>query len=94
MLQAATKIPELELSDDEAAKLAECSSRVMEYYTGIVSEKSQAWMALMMAIGGVYGSRAVAIYLRRRAETEAAINARKQAAANDPTQQNFGTMGQ
>ncbi len=65
----------------------------MEYYTGVVSEKSQAWMALIMAIGGVYGSRAVAIYLRKRAEDEAAAKARKDAAVNDPTRQNFGAMG-
>jgi hypothetical protein len=84
MLQGATSIPELAIQEDEARKMAECAARVAAFYTGSVSPKMQAWTALLLAVGGIYGSRAVAYVLRTRIEAEQRMTAAREAAANDP----------
>jgi hypothetical protein len=84
MVEGATKIPEAALTEDEARKIAECSARVASFYTGSVSPKTQAWTALLLALGGIYGSRVVAFVLRRRAEEDAKAKEQREAAQRDP----------
>lgn len=90
MVEGATKIPEATLNEEEARKIAECSARVASFYTGSVSPKTQAWTALMLCLGGIYGSRVVAYVLRTRAEREAAMAQARREAETDPTKVNLG----
>lgn len=92
MVEGATKIPEAALSEEEAKKIAECSARVAQLYTGAVSEKTQAWTALLLALGGVYGSRIVAYVLRKRAEEEVRAEEIRRARQNDPRVVPIGGM--
>ena len=72
------------MDENESKKLAEASAHVASFYTTIASPKQQAWIALMMVLGGIYGSRGVAYWLRLKAEKEAALKQRQQEQAADP----------
>ena len=63
-LAGSLQIPELELQDEEAKKLAVAVANVGKYYNVKMDAKTQAWMGLIMCAGGIYGGRAVAIYAR------------------------------
>ena len=93
MVAAAIKVHEAEISEEEARKIAEATARVASFYTGAMSDKAQAWSALMIVLGGVYGSRAVAYMLRQRAERESLAEARRAAANSDPRAVNLRSMG-
>jgi hypothetical protein len=56
------KTPELELTEDEAAKLASAVARVNELCGGMVlPEKAAAWIQLIMVAGTIYGPRIIVI---------------------------------
>lgn len=66
------KAPELELDDEESARIAKHARAVLSQYTSIdVSPRAQAWVGLIVACGGVYGPRLVAHKIRREHEREA-----------------------
>lgn len=67
---AMLKVPELALSDGEAAKLSEAIGRVAALYDFGASEKTLAWVNLAVCCGGVYGTRLFAYNLRVKAEAE------------------------
>ena len=85
MLEGATKVPEMALDENEARKIAECSARVSAFYIGEANPKIQAWGALAMVLGTVYGTRIVAYQLRMRSEREERNKARRERDALDPT---------
>lgn len=64
------KIPELQLADEEAAKLSEAIGRVAALYDFGASEKTLAWINLAVCMGGVYGTRIFAYNLRIKSEAE------------------------
>lgn len=63
-----THIDELELSDEEAKRLAEAMARVAALYDVRASEKTLAWMNLAGCVGSIYGTRAFAYSLRKNSE--------------------------
>lgn len=71
MLASVTKTPELELNDDEAERIAKSIQNVAQYYPVYVDAKTQAWMALIMTAGAIYGSRGIAIAARMKTEANA-----------------------
>lgn len=71
MGSAFTGIPELQLDQDEAKQLSDAISRVNEHYGGIVlPEKYIVWGQFLMALGTVYGPRAVAFSTRLKQEAK------------------------
>lgn len=68
MAAAAIKIPELNLSEAEARTLVSATQEVARQYNVAVSAKTAAWVNLGMAVGSIYGSRAVAIALKAKKE--------------------------
>jgi hypothetical protein len=56
------KTPELELTEEESAKLASAIAHVNELYGGVVlPEKAAAWINLVMVAGTIYGPRIIVI---------------------------------
>lgn len=72
ILAAATKIPELELQQEEAKTLAVHIGNVAQYYPMMIDPKTQAWVALFIVAGGLYGTRFVAYNARLHAEKQSA----------------------
>lgn len=73
MLAALTRVPELQLSDEEAAKLGEGAANVMRHYdVGPQTQKAVDWTNLFMVLGMIYGTRFVAVKHRRASEKSAA----------------------
>jgi hypothetical protein len=69
MLSKCMQIPELELDEEESAKLAKSMKRVGDLYGGmVVPEKILAWGDLAASLGTVYGPRFVAYNLRKKKE--------------------------
>jgi hypothetical protein len=66
-----TEIKELALTEDEAKKMADAIERVAMLYDVSASEKTIAWTNLAMCFGGIYGTRAFAYNIRRKAERDA-----------------------
>lgn len=67
MLAAFTSIPELELADEESKKLSEAIARVQKLYDyKWISDEAAAWGNLIIAAGGIYGPRYMAIRLRQK----------------------------
>jgi hypothetical protein len=56
------EVPELELDEEEAKKLADAIRRVAEFYPVALSPKKLAWAEFSFAMAGVYGPRVIAIY--------------------------------
>lgn len=69
-IASATKIPEIELSQPEAQRLAVAVGEVAKYYPVAIDAKTQAWMGLIMVAGAMYGQRAAAYYFRVNAKPE------------------------
>lgn len=67
---AMLQIPELVLSEKEAASLTDGIARVASLYDFGASEKTIAWMNLAVIAGGIYGTRAFAYHLRIKQEVE------------------------
>lgn len=91
MLANIAKVPELELDNEEAEKLANASQKVLRHYVDLeVSQKAADWTNLFMAIGGIYGPRIVATKIRKarqrqeRAEASQQNRAAQEAATPKP----------
>lgn len=65
MLAVATGIEELSLAKEEANTLAKAVANVQQYYPMHISAKAMAWSNLVMVAGSVYGSRIVAVVVRK-----------------------------
>ena len=62
------KTPELELTEEEAGKLAAAVAHVNELYGGVVlPEKAAAWINLIMVAGTIYGPRIIVINAKGKA---------------------------
>lgn len=82
MLSALTKVPELEIDQEEAKKLAHASTEVAKHYVSLdASEKTVAWVNLGLTLGAVYGPRIMANGIRKRRERE-----ERRASARQPFQ--------
>jgi hypothetical protein len=69
MLSVIMKTPELEIDQGEAKRLSDATIKLNELYGGfMVSEKTMAWIELMMVGGAVYGPRYVAYIARGKKE--------------------------
>lgn len=72
MLAAITKTPEFGIETSEAEQIAKAYATLAEFYPSLKqSEKTIAWVNMFSALGMVYGTRAVAIYKRKKMEAEA-----------------------
>ena len=66
------KTPELELTEEESAKLASAIAHVNELYGGVVlPEKAAAWINLIMVAGTIYGPRIIVIQSKGKRKPEA-----------------------
>lgn len=64
-------VPELEISEEDGKKLNEAMGRINEFYGGWkMAEETIVWTKLIVAMGGVYGLRASAYWVRLRTEAE------------------------
>lgn len=70
ILHAITKVPELEMSQEEASSVAAATEKVMAFYPDVRPKGGEtvAWINLAMVIGTVYGQRAVAFKMRKDLE--------------------------
>lgn len=65
MMAAFFSTPELELDQKEAQELSEASIAVARHYDIGATQKTIDWTNLMMVLGAVYGTRFMAIRLRK-----------------------------
>ena len=68
MLAGITRVAELDMEQEEAHKLAQAGANVARHYDMATSGKALDWTNLLFVIGEIYGSRVVAIRLRRMAD--------------------------
>lgn len=68
MLAMQTKTPELALHPDEGAAFMAAAQNVMRHYSVETTQKTLDWIAFASCVGGMYGSRAMAIAARRGME--------------------------
>ena len=68
MLASITGSEEMLLSEDESKQLAKSSIAVMRHYNVRAQAKTVDWCYFLMTLGGVYGSRLVAINQRHKNE--------------------------
>ena len=62
-------VSELSIDDDDAKKMAAAINDVRQYYDAtFVEPKTMAWINLGIAFATVYGTRALAYNMRRKAE--------------------------
>lgn len=71
MLAGITRTAELAIAPEEADTLARALSTVNAFYDVKVAEKTLAWVNLAMVAGTIYGTRLVAIRVRRGNERAA-----------------------
>lgn len=62
------QVPELEVSKEEAAKLADAIKEVAKYYPIGISDKAAAWTNLIFVAGGMYGKRVIDVRFRLKKE--------------------------
>ena len=68
MGSAILQVPELALDETEAKKLALAIEGVNEQYKIALDPKKAAWIDLVQVAGVIYGPRAVAFYIRKKAQ--------------------------
>lgn len=71
MAAGAFNAPELLLDDAEAKQVSNAIGEVAKHYSVNVDPKTLAWLNLGWAVSCVYGSRVVAIGMRKRNEAKA-----------------------
>jgi hypothetical protein len=86
MASIAFKTPELALDPKEAQTLGVAWANVAKYYPTVIDEKQLAWFNLFTVMVGVYGTRAVAVGIRRKRE-----RAYKASTAAPPNVVNFNS---
>jgi hypothetical protein len=60
--------PELEITEDEGKAFMDGAKNVMRHYSVTATQKTIDWIAFMGTCGSIYGTRAVAIAMRRKQE--------------------------
>ena len=65
MVAAATKVPEVVLSNDETTLISDAVENVAQYYDFSLNSKAVAWTNLAVTVGGIVGAHVVAYKLRR-----------------------------
>lgn len=78
-------IPELEITEDEARRISKAIAGVSEQYKVMIDPRRAAQIDLVRELGTIYGSRAIAFYLRKKAENAKPINAAPQRPAPAPS---------
>jgi hypothetical protein len=71
---AALETPELKLDESEAKTLAQAIGNVAAYYPISIDPKTLVWANLIMVCGAIYGSRAIAIFARKKQEENRTIH--------------------
>lgn len=66
LLAKAAKIPELQLDEDEAKKLADATANVARHYNISVSQKTLDWSNFVTALSTIYGTRIFVIAKTRQ----------------------------
>jgi hypothetical protein len=84
-LSVVLKAPEFELTEEEAHKIAEAGTRVSRHYNMTATAKSIDFANLMIVLGTAYGSRFMAMKMRRDMERDE----RKKAAQSPNVRQIF-----
>lgn len=77
-------IPELEITEDEARRISKAIAGVSDQYKVMIDPRRAAQIDLVRELGTIYGSRAIAFYLRKKAEQAKPINAAPQRAPAPP----------
>jgi len=67
-LSALSKCPELAISEPESRQLAEAAGKVMRHYPIETTQKTLDWAGFGLLAGTIYGTRFVAIGMRRDRE--------------------------
>lgn len=70
MLAGITKIPELAIDQQESRAIADASAKVAEFYDMTADPKIIAWCNLAMVLGTTYGTRIIAINMRKKSERQ------------------------
>lgn len=73
-------IPEMEITEDEARRISKAIAGVSDQYKVMIDPRRAAQIDLVRELGTIYGSRAVAYYLRKKAEKARPVNAAPQRA--------------
>lgn len=68
MLAGITKTPELVLDEREASAISDSAAKVASFYDVTADPKIVAWANLAMILGMVYGTRFVAVSMRKKNE--------------------------
>lgn len=84
MLAMQLNTPELVVDETEADQFLKAAQNVARHYSVETTQKALDWIVFCGACASVYGTRAVAISVRRRAEGG---GRRRQRPANAPTAQ-------
>ncbi len=74
--------PEIAITPDESKALAKATANVAQYYDVTAAPETMAWINLAAVMAGVYGSKAFAIYGRKKREKKEAPAASTQPGAN------------
>lgn len=64
MIAKIAECPEIELSEDEAARITRALNDLRAHYNVTLTETQQVWGNLILTAGAVYGPKALAIYAR------------------------------
>lgn len=70
----AARVPELAITEDEASKLAEAVNNFQNAFDVKIDPKTQAVINLCLVGGSIYGTRAIGIVARIRAERATVVN--------------------
>lgn len=71
ILAGISKTPEIEFSEDESKKLGAAIVNVGRHYNLAVAEKTMDWTNLLMCAGMIYGSKLIAIKMRKASDRAA-----------------------
>lgn len=74
MVAGFADIPEIEISKEESALMAEAIAEVASHYNATLDPKAMAWFGFAGAMGAVYGPRVAAIRLRKAMEKSGGKN--------------------
>lgn len=74
MLAAMTQVEELQMTEDEANKIADAVAKVADQYEDVpgMSEKAAAWTNLTMVLGMAYVPRATSFAARMKMKKDGA----------------------
>lgn len=70
ILAGISKCPELDLDAEEAKQVAAAYANVARHYNFYVNEKAADWYNLLTVAGAVFGSKIIAIRMRKKQEAK------------------------